>query len=241
MVFSGFSGLGYEDPSKLKEEIKEEIGRAVELYGPARLCVAAGATREGIGIAYEVAKSNWPDIVTIGVVSAQARRWGGESEYCDHVIYVDDPGETWEVLDEKGKSYMAYLARNNESNSSTGEFLAFGGGNVTLKELLEVSVSNPKWKVFGDFFPDPDKAAERGGKSTDEVLNPVRAKLLEDISKSKEAPRHEVVILPPPRVKTIFSLASCFNACSPHHASVAPFVGATDNPRHDLCWTGHRI
>lgn len=207
MVFSGFSGLGYENPSKLKEEIKEEIARAVDRHGPARLCVAAGATKEGIGIAYEVAKSNWPDIVTIGVVSAQARRWGGESEYCDHVIYVDDPKETWEVLDEKGKSYMAYLARNNESNSSTGEFLAFGGGKVTLRELTEVCESNENWKIFPYYRPDPAEVAKRRekladeDKPSDEDLMPVRADYLARFSEQKEAPEHEVVILPHPELR----------------------------------------
>ncbi|QHE91835.1 hypothetical protein PI93_019550 [Pandoraea fibrosis] len=182
MVFSGYSGLGYKDPAKLHDQIQKELKRAIDIHGIARTCVAAGATSDGIGVVYDEAKRLSPDIVTIGVVSEQARGDDSLSSNCDHVIYVDDPEGTWKVLDENGRSYMAYLARNNESHSKTGEFLAFGGGAVTLSEVLEVRELNQNWSIFTDFDPDPIEAEKKKEKSPGVDLNPVRTDWLRRFS-----------------------------------------------------------
>lgn len=174
MVFSGFSELGYRDPEKLEETIREQLDKAIVCYGPANVCVAAGATSVGIGIAYALAAERGVD--TIGVVSVLAKdKPEMVSEYCNKVIYVDDPGGSWRVVNARNESYMAYLARDMKDFGKTGEFLALGGGSVAMDELREAASLGIRATIMGEFEPDPRKAKERLEKKPGENLTPVRS------------------------------------------------------------------
>ncbi|EAN4380549.1 hypothetical protein DRE45_21375 [Salmonella enterica subsp. enterica] len=168
MVFSGFSALGYENIELLKKTIKLELKRAINVYGEDLLCVVAGATSEGIGIVYDLAKEM--KISTLGIVSEQAK--GHESPNCDKVVYVPDPEKTWKVLDVTGNSYMVYVATQKDNISRTGEFIALGGGNVTLSELNEAKRLNLFVKVYPNFKPDSQKISIKNNPKVD--LTPVK-------------------------------------------------------------------
>lgn len=174
MVFSGFSGLGYSDYSKLKENISSILEEAVKRNGAHNLCVAAGATSDGIGIVYEIVKSLDQDIMTLGIVSEQARGTANISQSCDHVLYVNQSDSSWKVLDEAGKSYMVYIATQKDEISRTGEYLAFGGGKVTLSELKEAEKAGLNPKIYPNFEPSPEKVASMSEKDPLADLTPVR-------------------------------------------------------------------
>ncbi len=58
LVFGGFSGLGYEKPNELIEQIKKRIECEISLVGKDNVVLVSGATSDGIGACYEVAKNN---------------------------------------------------------------------------------------------------------------------------------------------------------------------------------------
>lgn len=176
MVYSGFSELGYRDPSKLEETVREQLDQAIVRYGSEKVCVAAGVTSDGIGMVYAVAAEMGVD--TIGVVSVEAQRKPESiSKDCNKVIYVDDPQGTWEVVNARNESYMVYLARNMEEFGKTGEFLALGGGRVAVRELKEAESLRIPTTIMPDFEPDPDQAKARLQKAPGEDLTPVRTHL----------------------------------------------------------------
>lgn len=171
MVFSGFSGLGYRDSANLKAQLSVVLDDAINRHGAHNLCVVAGATPEGIGTVYEIAKNK--GIGTLGIVSELAR--GGASQYCDKVIFVNDPDASWRVLDEKGSSYMVYVATKQNELSRTGEFLAYGGGAVTLSELQEAKSIAIPLTIHPEFEPDPDNANAKRKKNPELDLTPVKS------------------------------------------------------------------
>lgn len=172
MVFSGYSALEYRDTESLDTELRDVLHKAIGKVGVASLCVAAGATVDGIGRVYAIAHNL--GIKTLGVVSGQAHVHGSISEDCDKVIYVPDPSASWQVRDETGRSYMTYLASPNKRLKRSGEFLAFGGGDVTLQELTEAKELGLKTTIYSEFEPNPEKAAARKEKSPNADLMPVR-------------------------------------------------------------------
>lgn len=170
IVFSGFSALGYKDIHHLKESLHSELEKAISKYGAHALCVVAGATDEGIGVVYNLAKKM--GIETLGIVSEQAI--GFVSSNCDKVVYIADPTGSWKVLDETGNSYMVYVATRNDKISRTGEFIAFGGGEVTLSELNEARSIGVTYKVYPYFEPDPEKAIRKLKTNPKIDLTPVK-------------------------------------------------------------------
>ncbi|HGJ5898200.1 hypothetical protein [Arsenophonus apicola] len=143
LVFSGFSGMGYKDTEKLQNDIKKEIKQHIDKYGIHNLLIVAGATSEGIGCVYDIAKNL--AVNTLGIVSEHAST-DCLAKNCDSVIQIKDPNNSWKVLDDSGASYMIYAASKN------GCFLAFGGGSVTLSELEEAAKKGIETKVFPDFY-----------------------------------------------------------------------------------------
>ena len=123
IVFDGYSGLGYKNPDIVKEtmynEMKGKIGSmkavsdALGIDSPP-LYVVAGATADGIGMCYDVAdrlKTEGFNIQTVGIVSSAAtieESWGKalpdeQAKRLNHLVVVDDPNNTWQVLNEKGQ------------------------------------------------------------------------------------------------------------------------------------------
>ncbi len=126
LTFTGYSGAGYERPDALRERA------AAILAGeqPAATLVNIGATAEGIGAVYEVAKRQ--GFTTIGIVSTQARDQQVPLSKCvDHVFFVKDA--TW------GGRLADGAALSPTSAAIVGvstAFVGIGGGDVTRDELL---------------------------------------------------------------------------------------------------------
>ncbi len=88
LTFVGYSGAGYEDEASMLEQAERVLGE----FDPAKTVVNIGATPEGIGAIYELAKRK--GFLTTGIVSSQATRYNVKlSPYVDHAFYVEDP--TW--------------------------------------------------------------------------------------------------------------------------------------------------
>nr|CBA73834.1 conserved hypothetical protein [Arsenophonus nasoniae] len=173
LVFSGFSAMGYKDTEKLHKYITKEIKQHIDEHGIHNLLIVAGATSDGIGCVYDIAKNL--GVCTLGIVSQQAPT-NSLAKNCQSVIQIKDPDNSWKVLDDSGNSYMVYAASKN------GCFLAFGGGSVTLSELEEAVGKGIKIKIFSDFLPDPNKLDGKlaQGKTMAEIC-PIQTKYTEEV------------------------------------------------------------
>jgi hypothetical protein len=125
VTFLGYSGAGYQDHAAMLQHADRVLAR----LDPKRTVINIGATRDGIGAVYDLAKRR--GFATSGIVSMEAKRAGAELSPCvDHVFFVDD--ETW----------GGYL-RGTQKLSPTSEamvgvsdrLVAIGGGEVARDEL----------------------------------------------------------------------------------------------------------
>jgi hypothetical protein len=121
----GFSYLGYENPDGVLEQVREKL----QSYAPETDAINIGATSEGIGAAYKVAKEL--GFTTLGVVSTLALTYSGHfSEDVDNIYIVND--ERWggyvPGTDRLADTTEVYLAVSDQIH-------AFGGGNNTVVTL----------------------------------------------------------------------------------------------------------
>ncbi|PTB17743.1 hypothetical protein C9I57_26340 [Trinickia symbiotica] len=162
LVVAGFSGLGYADPAHLDRQFREILNQKIKKHGRHNLIVVAGATDEGIGRVYDLAREE--GIATRGIVSSEAQRWGTKiSPSCQHVIYVKRPEDDWNVTSPEGDSYMVRAALG-------GSFLAFGGGEVAVTEATEALNKGIRTELFPEFEPDPKKVEARRAKEKAKAL-----------------------------------------------------------------------
>lgn len=124
LTFMGFSGAGYED----EEEVHRRARKILESHSPDETIVNIGATEEGIGKLYQLAKSM--GFMTTGIVSTQAKKYDAAlSDHVDVVFFIED--ETWGGFMEDEK-----LSPTSQAMVESSDFLvAFGGGEVTRDEL----------------------------------------------------------------------------------------------------------
>jgi hypothetical protein len=126
VTFIGYSGAGYEDEASMRKEAE----RVLSEFDPAKTIVNIGATPDGIGAVYEIAKRK--GFVTTGVVSSQARKYNAKlSPYVDHVFYVED------------KAWGGFLAGTEELSPTSKAMvensdliIGIGGGEVARDELV---------------------------------------------------------------------------------------------------------
>src|SRR5687768_17258244 len=80
LTFVGYSGAGYEDQASMLQQAERIVGE----FDPKKTIVNIGATTEGIGAIYEVAKRK--GFFTAGIVSTQAKQYNVSlSPYVDYV------------------------------------------------------------------------------------------------------------------------------------------------------------
>lgn len=146
LVFAGFS-RHYKEPETLQAQLGALLDAAVARHGAQKLLVVAGATEGGIGAVYPLARAR--EIAVAGIVSAQAQGQGWTSPHCPEqaIVYVPTEGGSWEVRNADGQSYMVDIATGG------GEFIALGGGMVTLSELKEARERGVETRVFAEFEP----------------------------------------------------------------------------------------
>jgi hypothetical protein len=125
LTFVGYSGAGYQDEAAMLRE----AGRILDGFEPAKTIVNIGATPDGIGAVYELAKRR--GFVTTGIVSTQARQHGVKlSPHVDHVFLITD--ETWGGLI-KGTRELSPTSRAMVDSSDV--IIGIGGGEVARDEM----------------------------------------------------------------------------------------------------------
>jgi hypothetical protein len=126
LTFTGYSGAGYEDV----QTMREHASRILAANSPSRVLINIGATAEGIGEVYELAKSR--GFTTIGIVSSLARDERVPISACvDHVFFVKD--KTWGGL-LPGSNKLSPASQAIVDNSSA--LVGIGGGDVARDEML---------------------------------------------------------------------------------------------------------
>lgn len=126
LTFVGYSGAGDEDP----EAMKREAGRILDRQDPRRTLVSSGATAEGIGSVYELARAR--GFATLGIVSDLARQEKAPLSPCvQTVFYV--PNSTWGGASPGGRGLTPTSAA---VVGVSDEVVGIGGGAIARDELL---------------------------------------------------------------------------------------------------------
>ncbi len=149
----GYSGAGYED----KTAMLEKAGQILDEFNPSDTIVNIGATPDGIGAIYELAKQR--GFLTTGIVSTQAKKYNANLSRCvDYVFYVED--STWGgSLEGSDQLFPTSTAMVENSDMLIG----IGGGEVSRDELM---AAKRKGKIVR-FIPadmNHDKAREKAQK-----------------------------------------------------------------------------
>lgn len=126
LTFAGYSGAGYQRP----EAMLKQAGRALDRRSPSDTVVNVGATAEGIGRVYELAKRR--GFTNIGIVSTRARDERVALSPCvDHVFFVQDA--TWGGR-QPGSTELSSTSAAIVANSAA--FVVIGGGDIARDEAL---------------------------------------------------------------------------------------------------------
>jgi hypothetical protein len=149
LTFVGYSGAGYEDPDALHQHIKTVLS----FHDPKKHIINCGATEEGIGVFYEIAKAC--GFETMGIVSSKAATSECKlSRYVDTVFFVAD--ETWGGCLPNGKLSPTSAAMVAVSDMMVG----IGGGAVARDELLAARQAD-KRTIYIPADLDHQKAIKR--------------------------------------------------------------------------------
>jgi len=140
-LLMGYSQLGYDKPKLVLETVREKLSK----LDPEEYAVCIGATEEGIGQAYQVAKEM--GFETIGIVSTLALSSAGHfSKHVDRIYIIND--DQW----------GGYIPGTQHAAPTTRAFLdvadiiyAIGGGHNTAALLEIAAVQYPDVKIV--FIP----------------------------------------------------------------------------------------
>lgn len=125
LTFFGYSGAGYEDAAAMRARASSILDE----FDPKTTIVNIGATEEGIGAVYEIAKQK--GFATTGIVSTQARdQKVALSPHVDTVFFVKDA--TWGGY-LPGGTELSPTSRAMVENSDV--LVGIGGGDVVRDEL----------------------------------------------------------------------------------------------------------
>lgn len=153
VTFVGYSGAEYED----KTLMLEKAGRVLDEFDASETIVNIGATPEGIGAVYELAKRR--GFVTTGILSTQAKKYNAPLSPCvDYVFYVEDA--TWGGFID-GSDRLSPTSTAMVENSDL--LIGIGGGEVGRDELMAAKRSGKEVR----FIPadmNHQKAIEKAQK-----------------------------------------------------------------------------
>lgn len=126
LTFVGYSGAGYESPQAMKRQAWQVLAKK----DPAKTLINIGATAEGIGAVYDLAKQK--GFTTIGIVSSLAREHKLPLSSCvDRVFFVMDSSWGGKV---PGTSQLSPTSATIVASSDA--VVAIGGGDVARDEAL---------------------------------------------------------------------------------------------------------
>jgi hypothetical protein len=153
VTFVGYSGAEYED----KPAMLETAQKLLDELDTSKTIVNIGATPEGIGAIYDLAKDR--GFVTTGIVSTQAKKYDAKLSTCvDYVFFVED--KTWGGFIEGGSKLSP---TSTEMVENSDMLIGIGGGAVARDEL--VAAKRLEKEVL--FFPadmNHQKAREKAKK-----------------------------------------------------------------------------
>ena len=126
LTFAGYSAAGYEDPQTMLKQASLRLNAT----SPSQTLVNIGATAEGIGAVYELAKSR--GFQTIGIVSSLARDQAVPLSSCvDHVFFINDSSWGGRVANTNQLSATSQAIVDNSS-----AIFGIGGGEIARDEIL---------------------------------------------------------------------------------------------------------
>jgi hypothetical protein len=126
LTFVGYSGAGYQDEAGMRAQAQQELAR----FDPARTLVNIGATAQGIGAVYELARER--GFFTLGIVSSLARDAGESLSPCvDAVFFVRDTAWGGRL---PGQTALSPTSAAIVANSQV--LIGIGGGEIARDELL---------------------------------------------------------------------------------------------------------
>jgi hypothetical protein len=138
LTFVGYSGVGYEDEKAMLTRAEHILSE----FDPAKTIVNIGATPEGIGRVYEIARHR--GFVTTGIVSTQAKQAEVPmSPYVDFVFYVEDATWGGNLV---GTDRLSPTSEAMVKNSNI--VVGFGGGEIARDELLAAKRSGKQVRFF---------------------------------------------------------------------------------------------
>jgi hypothetical protein len=121
----GFSGAEYEN----KEGMLKLVEALLKKFKPDQTIINIGATPDGIGAAYDLAKKM--GFTTTGIVSTEAKAYKGSiTAAVDHVYFVKD--KTWGGMNAETKQLNP---TSQAMIDSSDEVIAIGGGDVGRDEI----------------------------------------------------------------------------------------------------------
>jgi len=124
VTFMGFSGGGYEDPERVSDLLRGFLAG----LDPRSVTVCSGATADGIGAVYPIAKTL--GFATIGIVSSLAESEHARLSDTVNKIYVIGD-KNWGGLRNDGTLSPTSVAMVDASD----EIIAIGGGDIACDEI----------------------------------------------------------------------------------------------------------
>ncbi len=148
VTFAGYSGAGYED----NDYVANVTTGILSSLNPHDTIINAGATIDGIGVVYELARAH--DFITIGIVSSLARNDAVIAPHVNHVFFVDD--DTWGGY-LPGSDKLSPVSRVMVDISDA--MFCIGGGQIARDEFIEMGKAG-KFRRFYSADMNHQKAIE---------------------------------------------------------------------------------
>lgn len=158
LTFAGYSGADYEDRAAMLQQASAVLDR----FDPRTTIVNIGATIDGIGAVYELARRK--GFETAGIVSSQARTAGATLAPCaGTVFFVED--SSW------GGRLEGSTALSPTSSTIvrvTDHLVAIGGGDIARDEFMAARQLGKKTEfIAADMNHEKARARARRNKQAE--------------------------------------------------------------------------